>query len=752
MFEFRRTDEEMLEYYVREHIAYPEAKYDFTFEERYLVYHAPMLHKTIYYAVDMETRLSFEVCRLDEGAYEPSQYRSMIPALLRAVKYTGDRRFQSTVAQTPVEVIDFLFRELLPEIGYAVREEQITLSKQMYEGLAHKQAAICEAEVGTGKSMAYLVAGFCARQQKKLRYRYNQPVTIATSSIELQKALIEKEIPRLSDVLMKYHLIERPLTAVLRKGKEHYFCLRRYHNYVRELSQHPEKHQYLLNFLGANRFASKAFDLDLLNIPVHLKNRICVKGSCGTCPMRAQCRYNSFMYEALCDNLNLDFQVTNHNLYLQSTRQPHLLRPSSMVIIDEAHKFKGAAESVYGDSIGELDVSKYVKWCRNACALNQNQTQFRALCREVEAVYLELFEDLRAMLRPNDLEDSDRGTMIRLNDNMIYMLGSVAEKLKRLDSMVAKKGHIERSAIRLCEQIHCFTDSKNISVWVEESDSGTLSLCCCPKDTALKMLQSVWDQECSYVLTSGTMSDGTSFDFFRRENGLDRIRKELILESSTSSPFDYHSHTRLYIPEDMPLPSNHDEQYIDAIGKRMVELIRATHGHTAILFTSYKVLNMVYNRIVDQLEPYEVICMNRSNRTAISDFKKSRNAVLFASGSMWEGVDCVGDILSSVIVVRLPFPIRSTAMEEKKKACGSVSTFIQDYAVPEMLMKLRQGAGRLIRSETDTGCLSILDCRAASDGAYRNRVLQALSQYPLVDTVDQIGEFFHQVKAPEYFE
>jgi len=143
--------------------------------------------------------------------------------------------------------------------------------------------------------------------------------------------------------------------------------------------------------------------------------------------------------------------------------------------------------------------------------------------------------------------------------------------------------------------------------------------------------------------------------------------------------------------------------------------------------------------------------MTRSNKTAISDFKKKDNAVLFASGTMWEGVDCVGDKLSSVIIVRLPFPLRSATMEEKKSASVNVRAFINEYAVPEMLIKLRQGVGRLIRSESDTGLISILDTRA-TQSAYAERVQSVLAKHPRVDSIEEIKKFFHDIKPKEYFE
>ena len=221
-------------------------------------------------------------------------------------------------------------------------------------------------------------------------------------------------------------------------------------------------------------------------------------------------------------------------------------------------------------------------------------------------------------------------------------------------------------------------------------------------------------------------------------------------EFSCESPFDYRNHTRLYISEDTPIPDMRDPEYIPAIAREVVKLVKATHGHTAVLFTSYKALNAVFELVKDELKEYPLIKMSRSNKTAITQFKDSGNGVLFASGSMWEGVDCAGDILSSVIIVRLPFPLRSQTMEFKKLTCGNTKEFVRKYAVPQMIIKLRQGAGRLIRNETDTGVLAILDARAAKGGAYRTRVLNTLRKYPRVSSIEEVASFIDSVKDESY--
>ena len=253
------------------------------------------------------------------------------------------------------------------------------------------------------------------------------------------------------------------------------------------------------------------------------------------------------------------------------------------------------------------------------------------------------------------------------------------------------------------------------------------------------------------MLTSGTLSDGTDFEYFKLENGLDQIPYHLILESRTESPFDYAKNTRLYIPNGMPLPDNNNSNYIETIADEIYKIIEAAHGHTAILFTSYKTLSLVYEKLKDRLKKYDTICMTRSNKNAITDFKKSKNGILFASGSMWEGVDCVGDCLSSVIIVRLPFPMRNALLEEKKEKSEDVGLFVDKYCTPNMFIKLRQGVGRLIRCETDTGVISILDPRTMTM-SYSKKVMQALCKFPRVYSVREIEKFILSVKNKKYFE
>lgn len=750
MFEITRNHEDALEYFKSEQKAYPNGEYDFTFENRYLVYHCEERNEIVYIALDMSTGLSSEVTRGQERYQSDRDFLKLIPRILFAIKYTGDTRYHNRFADDPIAMIDLIFERILPEYGYAVRQEQIKLCKSIFIGLTKKTVAICEAEVGTGKSLAYLVAAVCAKYAHANTYGWNQPVTITTSSIELQNAIINKEIPALSQILLDYNLISKPLTAVLRKGKEHYLCLVRFADYYRTIQETPEKYPRTIELLQQLWDSHQLFDLDRVAGPASLKKNICVKGSCESCKFADKCAYCEFVSKANSERFALDFQVTNHNLYLNSIRNPNVMRSSTFVIVDEAHKLKEAAQDSFGEKISFNMISAYANWAKGRCRKEEDEDTFKEYLKDLTHDARCLFRRLKA-LSEADEDILDRADGVNLDRECKGKIRSMCATIFALDEMASRKGRNEISAKALIEKLENLLSDGDLITWLEKDDDGELLLCYCPRNIGTELADGVWSKYRSHVLTSGTMSDGKDFNYFKRENGLDRLAKETILEHSSASPFNYADHTRLYIPTDMPYPDNDSKEYIKAVADRVVELIHATYGHTAILFTSYKVLQAVFNLCAGRLENYDVIRMTRSNRNAISEFKKSKNGVLFASGSMWEGVDCIGDTLSSVIIVRLPFPIRSVVLEEKRKESKNTSVFIDDYATPEMLIKLRQGAGRLIRSETDTGVISILDSRA-NKGRYSERIDLAMAKYPKVNSIKEVQDFIRAVKPEEYFE
>lgn len=745
------------------------AAYDFTFENRYDIFHRPRGKVFEYIALDRTTgKTSWVLERKTPMA--ASEYPDITPQILYSIKYTGDSRYKGASSYSAMDLMDIIFKVLMPKHGYSFREQQYEMALSIFHGLNYRKVTLCEAEVGTGKTMAYLVAGFLAKLFDKSYSFMGYPVTITTSSIELQKSIMEKELPALSKMLMDFGLIESPLTAVLRKGKDHYFCPRRYGEYLHSISLFPLKYSEVIERVKSLNLMNGTLDLDPVPLNPYIKARICVKGSCHNCPCTDQCEYARFL-ETASKPYNFDFQITNHNLFLtaQKSRSEHStkggLLPCNFCIVDEAHKLLDTASDIFTASLSFSDVEDFL----NAVKHNGG-TDFKA-----RAEYFHLLKEAQRLNRKlvsmfssyqfKSCEDVCH-VKIEITEQMDKTIQKLIAVLRKIGNWSAPKGATgANTAQTLVDKLSAFLlpeeneeekvgmEIKENIVWISyDKSTNTKALCCMPTEMKDSLRTSLWTTfNTHFALTSGTMKDDTGFSFFKDELGITGCLDQYsVSEFSCESPFDYRNHTRLYISEDTPIPDMRDPEYIPAIAREVIKLVKATHGHTAVLFTSYKALNAVYNLVKDELKEYPLIKMSRSNKTAITQFKNSGNGVLFASGSMWEGVDCAGDILSSVIIVRLPFPLRSQTMEFKKMSCKNTKEFVQKYAVPQMIIKLRQGAGRLIRNETDTGVLAILDARAAKGGVYRTRVLNTLEKYPLISSISDVASFIDSVKDESY--
>lgn len=749
MFEITRNDLEAFEYYKNEGYLHPEAEYAFTFETRWLIIHQLIRNKTAYYAFDMKYKKSKKVSTEPEPYHLEDIREKLLPQILRALASTRAFPWETL---DPIELIKTIFECVLPAYGFALRPEQVRLSIMIYEGFMGKTVSICEAEVGSGKTMAYLVAGFVANLMRESSGLRVQPVTIATSSVELQQAIVERDIPKLSQILMETGLTPKPLSAVLRKGKEHYFCLSRYMRYtsVRSTTGSPSRRS--LPSIYDDQFVERAFDLDKSDFPGSVKERICVSGGCKKCKSRGWCRYIHFVDNAMNVHSPLNFQVTNHNLYLMSKLRDNLLRESEFVVIDEAHKLKEAAQSTFGAIFSEKWIPNYVNWCRTLCKNIPLQSTFKDMLFAFHYLNMIMFDCLLNEFKEDDL-DMESHTIIRDEKKYISMLEEILERLVSLEILRDEFGGHSPDLENIRNALSVLLSGEPMNMWVEQDENGYLTLCASPKYLDEILADYVWlpRKPVNHALLSGTMNANDDFSYFKREHGIQHVASNQVSADYFPSPFDYTKQTRLYISKDLPWPDQ-TEDYFKAIAARVVSLIHATNGHTAVLFTSYRALQRVFELAEPALsDHYEVIRMTRGNKTAIDSFRACKNGVLFASGSIWEGVDCAGDCLSSVIIVRAPFPRRSAMMELKCAECKSKREFVQSYAVPEMIIKLRQGAGRLIRTETDTGVLAVLDTRATKS-KHAASIQRALNQYPKVSSIEEVENFIRTIKPSQYFE
>jgi ATP-dependent DNA helicase DinG len=308
------------------------------------------------------------------------------------------------------------------------------------------------------------------------------------------------------------------------------------------------------------------------------------------------------------------------------------------------------------------------------------------------------------------------------------------------------------------DQAAMFAQHDELICWIETSSPnakpgmGVETLfCAIPKNLNERLYDDIWSKGIPTILTSGTLSSGAG-DFTRTKQtlGLDRVKR--LTETSKPSPFDYHENAILYISENTPFPDQRNKDYITSISDEIEKLIFTAHGHTAVLFTSFKAMDMVWEQLANRGIPFPFFRLDKGGIREIDRFKKSGNGVLFAAGALWEGIDIPGDALSMLIVVKLPFAVPDPISEYERSLFKDMDEYKWKVIVPEMLIKLKQGFGRLIRTETDTGVVAILDRRANMDGAYRDCSLDALPDCYVTDDIVDVIDFIRAAKPQEYFE
>jgi ATP-dependent DNA helicase DinG len=239
------------------------------------------------------------------------------------------------------------------------------------------------------------------------------------------------------------------------------------------------------------------------------------------------------------------------------------------------------------------------------------------------------------------------------------------------------------------------------------------------------------------VLTSATLTTNRSFEYIKERLGC--TPKE---ESTLDSPFDYASQALLYLPQDMPEPGEAVAQYVSALADRTLELIQATGGKTFVLFTSYDILNRMYQVLDPKLHPYQILKQGDMAPSRMIQRFKEKPSVIFGTNSFWQGVDIPGDALSSVIITKLPFdvptePLTEARIEDMKKR--SINPF-KHYQIPRAIIQLRQGFGRLIRKRTDKGVVAILDSRLIQR-SYGKQFLKSLPECGQTQHLEDVKNF-----------
>jgi Rad3-related DNA helicase len=795
-----------------------------------------------------------------------------LSATVGASRRQADRGVKEQISLAKArEITRAVFIKIMPENGFAVRNEQINLADHILTAIGRRGVTLAEAETGTGKTHGYLIPAVIAKRGRLNDYwntaLYPQmqyadmgkmPIVIATSSIALQRALMTEYIPQLSQMLLDSGVIKEPLTAVLRKGKEHYICKKKLNVFLSSVGDKAERERL-------ETLLYQAFDLaEVEGLTPKIKQRICVEGKCyDNCPCADACDYLAFREEA--QSQSVDIQVCNHNYLLADTlnrakKLPALIPNYQMLVVDEAHKFLAAARTMYGAELSshtiprlvdKVAVMKFHRYgieayvlvtaekllseskrlfarlvqlatyndddeaCRYKIEIDDDAARHLRNLREISGRLIDYLNDEAFLLKAEELlswvsrkyhadersvdlnkimtfagndpkqrvtdihkairempEVQERVATERANrprkgisdypERQLYR----REKSKILDliwsktRLLFKQGNATGAAservtrlIREITMIHenaaALAKHTELICWFE-SDKSENKLCAIPKDLGAKLFKDQWGKGISTILTSGTMSAAGDFTRIKRTLGLDALGDK-ITETSKPSPFNYQENALLYLSEDMPEPDNKSDDYIAAVADEVEKLVRASNGHAAVLFTSYKVMDKVWERISKRKLPQPMFRRDKGGVREIEKFKKSGNGVLFASGALWEGIDIPGDALSMLIIVRLPFAVPDPISEYEQTRYPSFGAYLRGVIIPEMLIKLKQGFGRLIRTVSDTGVVAIIDSRANRRGKYFRAVISALPNMRTTHRIGDVKTHLRAKKPAEYF-
>ena len=281
----------------------------------------------------------------------------------------------------------------------------------------------------------------------------------------------------------------------------------------------------------------------------------------------------------------------------------------------------------------------------------------------------------------------------------------------------------------------------------EDEDSGTM-LCAAVSDLTAQLQGTLWSGFQSIVLASGTLAAGGSFQHYKDAAGLAEDRR--VTESISPSPFDYRRNCLLYLPQ-FP-PKQKDYIYYDKLTEAITLLLKAACGHALVLFTSYSSMSAVKERLAQENLPWPIFTLGRNALHTTEQFKTRPGSILLAAGAAWEGFDFPGDCVSLLVIPHLPFAQPDALKEKLKESYPDLHSFIRAVVVPEMQIKLKQGFGRAIRTETDTCVIAVLDERAVPGGRYFPDVLSSLPAMRITRNLQDVENFIRSVKEPSYFQ
>ena len=633
--------------------------------------------------------------------------------------------------------------------GYEERPAQVEMASLVSQAITQHVPAIIEAATGTGKSLAYLVPVV----------RSGQVAIISTANKALQEQLFYKDIP----FVQKYI---KPFGAALVKGMNNYICIDRVET-ERTGMQYFTKNREFQRLVDLINDPDATFNGDIETLGFQLPGDIRSKVATDS----DQCAWSKCSYFSECYVREMRERaqqaqviVVNHTLLLLDAAMNGFLLPErDVIILDEAHHLEEEATRSFTIAINPIQVQTLL-----AQRMLKDHSQ-ASLQDEVMRQSLTMWMRLEQVANPGAKGRANLEEPFEEGLQLATALSDLADSLRkqRPKEMPEKEGQLYDKLLKrtqnLSENIRtvCSVAQTDKFVYYVERMEGSASRGFVLQASAAPLDVTEWLKErlfnkCNVICTSATLATvgqnptrpeekGPNFSYFRQRTGLSPLERSDVLERVLPLTFDYESNALLYLPRDLPAPTfgPGSEEYMLAIAREMYKLVKISRGRAFLLFSSKRMLDRAYELMSPHL-PYPLLKQGDMTRLELTRrFRQEEGAVLFGLKSFWEGVDIAGDALSLVVIDKLPFdppddPVHEARVEQMK---ARKENWFGNYVLPQAVLRLKQGLGRLLRTRDDRGVMAILDTRLHTKG-YGRTVLNALPPARRTSSLRDVDRFF----------
>jgi ATP-dependent DNA helicase DinG len=656
----------------------------------------------------------------------------------------------SNADQAPVGLHDAELEQVFSEQGvlgtsiggYRPRAAQTEMAKAVAQAIVTQTSLLAEAGTGTGKTYAYLIPALL----------WGGKVIVSTGTKNLQDQLFLRDIPTIRKVL------KAPVSIALLKGRGNYLC----HFHLERTLQNGrlstrEDVGYLRDISRFMKTTSTGDKAELTRVPETASVWSLVTSTKDIC-MGAECQYyqDCFVMKARKEAQQADVVVVNHHLFfadlaLKETGIAELLPSANTVIFDEAHQLPDTATLFFGDTIS---TSQILELCRDVLAEGLSHARDGAEWAKLVAPVERSARDLRLAFA----QDSIRLSLAQIAPSSPFFetLEALKSHLQDLLDVLEKQAEraetIEQCRVRAVLLLQQLRDWNGVLptqggveqpacvFWVE-AYATSLQLHKTPLSIAPIFNKQREGVPRAWIFTSATMAVKNDFTHYVAQMGLYNE-----LAKTWPSPFNYERQGLLYVPEGMPQPNS--REYTDAVIEAALPIIEAAGGRSFLLCTTIKAVKYAAERLRELFAArqlaFPLFVQGDAGRNELLDrFRAAGNGVLIGSQSFWEGVDVRGEALSLVIIDKLPFappddPVLAARIEVMEKR--GLNGFVH-HQLPEAIINLKQGAGRLIRDETDRGVLMICDPRLISK-PYGKRIWQSLPAFTRTRDAAVVIDFF----------